>query len=91
MLRALTIAALLLPAMPALAQSLHETHEEVRMPAGKTVKLYRPIARDDCRVPARHHQAGKTMLPANATAENARCATLAANAAKGAAVAASGN
>ena len=78
MFRALMIAALLAPAAPAFAQTVLETHEEVSMPAGKTVKLYRPIARDDCRATVRHHQSGKSMLHPATTADSARCAELAA-------------
>ncbi len=45
--------------VPALAQSLNETHREVWLPAGKTVKLYAPIKRDACATVARHQPAGK--------------------------------
>ncbi|WCT74701.1 hypothetical protein PQ455_05590 [Sphingomonas naphthae] len=61
-------------AAPAAAQNLHETHEEVRMPAGKTVKLYRPIARAEaCGVSFHHRPAGK--LPTIAADTKDSCAT----------------
>ncbi|MHA6720888.1 hypothetical protein ACX40Y_15755 [Sphingomonas sp. RS6] len=56
-------------AMPAAAQSLHETHQRVWMPAGKShVVTWR--MRDRAPTEARHHhQAGKGMMPAKRVEE----------------------
>ena len=60
-------AALVLP-LPAAAQSLHETHELVWHPAGKTpAAIHRMRDRPACTTSTGHHQAGKTALPAKKT------------------------
>ena len=60
-------AALVLP-FPAAAQSLHETHELVWHPAGKTpAATYRMRDRATCTPSAGHHQSGKTAMPAKKT------------------------
>jgi len=60
-------AALVLP-LPAAAQSLHETHELVWHPAGKTPAVtYRMRDRPACTPSAGHHQSGKTAMPAKKT------------------------
>lgn len=54
----------LLP-LPAAAQSLHETHERIWHPSGKTPMLsYRMREPRGCNENAGHHQAGKMPLPA---------------------------
>lgn len=63
LIRILLASAVLLP-VPALAESLHDTHRQVSMPAGKTVAVYRPIERSDCATTASHHQSGKMQLSA---------------------------
>jgi hypothetical protein len=57
-------AALVLP-LPAAAQSLHDTHEIVWHPAGKTpAAIHRMRDRPACTPNAGHHQSGKTAMPA---------------------------
>jgi len=61
--RLLLVAFALLP-LPAAAQSLHETHERVWYPSGKTPMLtYRERDRPGCIESSGHHQAGKAPLP----------------------------
>ena len=59
-----TLAAIaLVPAAPALAQSVHQTHVEQAGTAGKTpVKAYRPLVSETCRTASNHHQTGKIPL-----------------------------
>ena len=65
-------AAIVLP-LPAVAQSLGDTHELVWHPSGKTpTLLYRLRDRPACNTGAQHHQSGKTALPAKT-----RCAAIA--------------
>ncbi len=55
-------AAAILP-LPAMAQSLNDTHELVWHPSGKTPTMfYRLRDRPACIAGARHHQSGKTPL-----------------------------
>jgi hypothetical protein len=62
-----TVAALVLP-LPAVAQSLNDTHELVWHPAGKTPSMtYRQRDRAACTPTAGHHQSGKTAMPAAKT------------------------
>jgi len=57
-------AALALP-LPAVAQSLDETHELVWHPAGKTpAAIHRMRDRPACTPSTGHHQSGKTAMPA---------------------------
>ena len=57
-------AALVLP-LPAVAQSLNDTHELVWHPAGKTPAVtYRQRDRAACSTTAGRHQSGKTAMPA---------------------------
>ncbi|QJU58762.1 hypothetical protein HL653_14185 [Sphingomonas sp. AP4-R1] len=67
-----TLAAIaLLPAMPALAQSVHDTHVEQAGTSGKTpTKSYRPLARETCRTATNHHQTGKIPLTPQAAASS---------------------
>ena len=59
--------ALVLP-LPAAAQSLHETHELVWHPAGKTpAAIHRMRNRPACPPGAGHHQSGKMAMPAKKT------------------------
>jgi 3-polyprenyl-4-hydroxybenzoate decarboxylase len=59
------VAATLMIAPAAQAQSLHETHQLVWAPAGKTpVAHWRMRDRQACPAAQSHHQAGKTALPA---------------------------
>ncbi len=59
-----TAAALALP-LPAVAQSLNDTHELVWHPAGKTPSMtYRLRDRAACVATPGHHQSGKTAMPA---------------------------
>lgn len=76
MFRAAFAAALILAATPAVARPLDQTHVKVDLPAGKTVPLYRPVNRNDCRIVRQHHQAGKTAHAALGRGD--ACATLAA-------------
>jgi hypothetical protein len=63
---------------PGVAQGAVQTHEEVWQPAGKTVKMYRPLKQSACPAPA-HHQAGKTAIPLGAIAAASQaCAEIAA-------------
>ncbi|PZU09513.1 hypothetical protein [Sphingomonas sp.] len=66
-----TLAAIaLLPAAPALAQSMTETHAEHAGISGKTpIKAYRPLARQGCRVASNHHQTGKIPLTPQVSAD----------------------
>jgi hypothetical protein len=51
--------------LPAAAQSLHETHERIWHPSGKTPMLsYRMRSDRGCSGSTGHHQAGKAPLPA---------------------------
>jgi hypothetical protein len=60
-------AALVLP-LPAAAQSLHDTHEIVWHPAGKTpAAIHRMRDRPACTPNAGHHQSGKTAMPVKKT------------------------
>lgn len=61
-------AACMLAAPIAQAQSLHETHQLVWAPSGKTpVAHWRPRDRAACQTAQNHHhQAGKTALPVRA-------------------------
>lgn len=62
------MAASLLIAPAVQAQSLHETHQLVWAPAGKTpVAHYRMRDKPACQAAQAHHQAGKSALPARAT------------------------
>jgi len=64
-------AALILP-LPALAQSLDQTHELVWHPAGKTPSMtYRQRDRAPCNATTGHHQSGKTAMPAAKTCVDA--------------------
>ncbi|HEX7693559.1 MAG TPA: hypothetical protein VF409_03665 [Sphingomonas sp.] len=57
-------ATLVLP-LPAAAQSLHDTHELVWHPSGKTpAAIYRERKTAACKAVSGHHQAGKAPLPA---------------------------
>lgn len=57
-------AALVLP-LPAVAQSLNDTHELVWHPAGKTPSMtYRQRDRAACVATPGHHQSGKTAMSA---------------------------
>lgn len=57
-------AALVLP-LPAVAQSLNDTHELVWHPAGKTPSMtYRQRDRAACVASPGHHQSGKAAMPA---------------------------
>ena len=47
---------------PATARGLADTHEELRIPTGKTVKLFRPKRAQPCEPAAVHHQTGKMPL-----------------------------
>jgi hypothetical protein len=59
------VAATLMIAPAAQAQSLHETHQLVWAPSGKTpVAHWRMRDRQPCQAVQSHHQAGKTALPA---------------------------
>lgn len=59
------IAASLLTAPAVQAQSLHETHQLVWAPSGKTpVAHWRMRDRPACQKAQTHHQAGKSALPA---------------------------
>jgi hypothetical protein len=71
-----TLAAIaLVPAMPAVAQSVIDTHVEQSGPAGKTpTKAYRPLAREACRTATNHHQTGKIPLTPQ-VAPDASCLT----------------
>ena len=73
-LRLAIAAALIVPLAPVVSQSIRDTHTEIAMPAGKTLKLFRMNSRNDC-APAghRHHQAGKGQLATPDAA--ARCLT----------------
>jgi hypothetical protein len=52
----------LVPAVPAIAQTVTETHVE-HGPAGRSpIKAYRPLARENCRAASNHHQTGKIPL-----------------------------
>lgn len=58
----LILVAALLP-MPAMAQSLDQTHERIWFPTGKTPMLYyKPISRSACPTSTGRHQAGKMAL-----------------------------
>ncbi|MDQ0251938.1 hypothetical protein J2W22_004026 [Sphingomonas kyeonggiensis] len=60
-------AACLLAAPAVQAQSLHETHQLVWAPSGKTpVAHWRLRDRPACQPVQSHHQAGKTALPVRA-------------------------
>lgn len=59
-------AALTLPALPAAAQSLHDTHERVWGQSGKTAPSYRPLAAKGCKSVSPIHIAGKTPVPMHA-------------------------
>lgn len=60
-------AACMLAAPIAQAQSLHETHQLVWAPSGKTpVAHWRPRERPACQTVQSHHQAGKSALPVRA-------------------------
>ena len=67
MLKSVLIAAavaVVLP-LPAVAQSLNDTHETVWQPSGKTpAAVYRERGRPACAATVGHHQAGKTAMPA---------------------------
>ena len=64
----IAVAAVLVLPLPAAAQSLHETHEVVWHPAGKTpAATYRMRDRPTCTPSAGHHQSGKTAMPAKKT------------------------
>jgi len=64
-LRKILLAAVALLPLPAAAQSLHETHERIWHPSGKTPMLsYRMRDQRGCGEAAGHHQAGKAPLPA---------------------------
>ncbi len=70
-IRALLPLALMLPA-PAFAETIFDTHTLVPTPSGKTVKMFRPIAQNDCVTVAPHHQSGKMpLLPATTDAAQA--------------------
>jgi hypothetical protein len=61
-------AAMLVLPLPAVAQSLDQTHEPVWHPAGKTpAMVYRQRNRAPCTPAAGHHQSGKTAMPAAKT------------------------
>jgi len=61
----IAVAAVLVLPLPAAAQSLHETHEVVWHPSGKTpAATYRMRDRAPCTPSAGHHQSGKTAMPA---------------------------
>jgi len=69
--------AVLTPA-PLLAQSLHDTHEQVSMPAGKgPVLSFRPINRVECQNAATPHLPGKS--PAATPMAPVSCDELASN------------
>jgi len=61
-------------AAPAAAQSLHETHERVWMPAGKSHVVTWRMKGHKAEATQAHHQAGKQQYlpPRKATAETAR-------------------
>lgn len=62
-----TAVALVLP-LPAVAQSLDQTHEPVWHPAGKTpAMVYRQRDRAPCTTTSSHHQSGKTAMPVTKT------------------------
>ncbi|NYT41813.1 hypothetical protein HZY97_13660 [Sphingomonas sp. R-74633] len=63
------VAASILALAPvAQAQSLHETHQLVWAPSGKTpVAHWRMRDRPACQTTQTHHQAGKTAMPARKT------------------------
>lgn len=64
----IAVAATLILPLPAAAQSLHETHELVWHPSGKTpAATYRMRARPACTPGASHHQSGKTAMPMTKT------------------------
>jgi len=64
-LRKILLAIAALSPLPAAAQSLHETHERIWHPNGKTPMLsYRMRDQPGCSETTAHHQAGKTPLPA---------------------------
>jgi len=64
----IAVAAVLVLPLPAAAQSLHETHEVVWHPSGKTpAATYRMRDRAPCTPSAGHHQSGKTAMPAKKT------------------------
>lgn len=61
-------AAMLALPLPAAAQSLHDTHELVWHPAGKTpAAIHRERKAVTCKTASGHHQAGKAALPAAKT------------------------
>ena len=61
----IAVAAALVVPLPAAAQSLHETHELVWHPAGKTpAAIHRMRNRPACTPDTGHHQSGKTAMPA---------------------------
>lgn len=69
MLKIATLAAALaLPALPAAAGSLHQTHERIWGQAGKSAPSYRPVAAASCKGASPIHISGKTPVPMHAQA-----------------------
>ncbi len=70
-------APLLLLAPFAQAQSLHDTHQLVWAPSGKTpVAHWRMRDQPACKTVQSHHQAGKTALPVRAKCASAEVAAV---------------
>ena len=69
-----TLAAIaLIPAVPAFAQTVADSHVE-QGPAGRSpVKAYRPLASETCRAASNHHQTGK--IPLTPQVSSSACTT----------------